>query len=136
MARLLIRVALFALAIMFVLPLISGIQFHGNFVEAIGLGAGFALLSWFVARAAAWVSGFLAVATLGLGLLILVPLWLFGFWALPGIALKLMADILPAYLTVASWKAALFGGVVMLFINLFTAERKKTIIVVRRRNDK
>ena len=132
MARLLIRVALFALAIMFALPIINGIQFHGNFVEAIGLGAAFTLLSWFVARVAAWVSGFLAVVTLGIGLLIIVPLWLLGFWALPGIALKLMADMLPAYLTVASWKAALIGGVVMFFINLFTAEPKKTVVVVRR----
>lgn len=135
MTRLLLRVVLSALAFLFVLPHIGGIQFHGNFVEAVGIGAGFALLTWLVGRIAAWLSAIFAVGTLGLGLLIVVPLWLFGFWALPGIALKVLADLAPAYLSVPTWGAALVGGLVMFFINLFTAEPRKTVVVVRKSDD-
>jgi len=125
MFKLLIRVLLFALAFLFVLPHINGIQFHGNFMEAVGLGAAFALMSWLVGRVAGWLTAVLAIGTLGLGLLVLVPLWLFGFWLLPVFALKLVAAVLPAYLTVSGWGPAILGGLVMLVISIFTAERKQ-----------
>jgi len=125
MLKLVIRVLLFALAFLFVLPHINGIQFHGNFMEAVGLGAAFAIMSWLVGRVAGWLTAMFAVGTLGLGLLILVPMWLFGFWLLPVFALKLVAAVLPTYLTVSGWGPAILGGLVMLVISMFTAERRQ-----------
>lgn len=135
--RLFIRVILNALAFLLVLPMISGITFNGNFVEAIGIGALFALMTWLVNKVAAWATAILGLATLGLALFILVPLWLFAaFWALPAAALMLIADILPGYLTVSGWGPAFLGGLVMFVIGLFTAEpRKRVVVRVRRDSD-
>lgn len=117
---LLLRILLSALAVFFVLPMIDGITFHGNFIEAIGIGAFFALMLWVVAKLAQFLSAVFAVGTLGLGLLILIPLWVFGFWLLPAVALKLVADVMPAYLTVSGWWPAIWGGLVMLFVSAFS----------------
>jgi len=105
---------------MFVLPMINGIQFHGNFIQAIGIGAFFAIMLWLVGGAAELLTGVFAIGTLGLALLILVPMWVFGFWLLPAVALKLVADFMPAYLAVSGWGPAILGGLVMLFVNLLS----------------
>lgn len=126
MTRLLVRILLSALAFLFVLPMIDGIGFHGNFVQAIGLGAFFALVSWLVGRAAAFLSAMLTVGTLGLALLVLVPLWFCAWWLLPMVTLRLVADIMPSYLTVAGWWPAFWGGLVMFLTSALTAEPKKS----------
>ncbi len=119
--KLLIRVLLYALALFYALPaIINGIAFHGNFFQAIALGAGFALMLWLVEVVASFLSGVFAVGTLGLGLLILVPMWLFGFWLLPAVALKYLSDLAPHYLTVSGWAPAIGGGIIMFLITMFT----------------
>jgi hypothetical protein len=67
------------------------------------------------------VSAILAFGTLGLALLFLVPMWLFGFWLLPAVALKLLAGLMPSYLTVSGWTPAILGGLIMLIIGIVTS---------------
>jgi hypothetical protein len=65
-----------------------------------------------------------AVGTWGAALLWLIPLWVLGFWLLPAVALKVVSDIAPTYLTVHGWIPAILGGLIMLFISLITASSR------------
>ncbi len=130
MSRILLRVVLNALAIFFLFPVIDGISFHGNAFEAIGLAFFFTLLGWLVEVVAVVASRILAVGTFGLALLLLIPMWIFGFWLLPAVALKLLAHLLPQYLAISGWLPAILGGLALLFIEFITAGPKR--IVIRR----
>jgi hypothetical protein len=114
-----------ALVFTSVLPLIPGIAFHGNFVGALVLAFFFGIFLWLVDLLAMTVSAMLTVGSLGLALLILVPLWIFGFWLLPAVALRLSADFFPNYLTITGWLPAILGGLIMLFIGVLTSSFKK-----------
>jgi uncharacterized membrane protein YvlD (DUF360 family) len=121
MTNFLIRLVLIAGAFYFVLPMIQGIQFHGSFVHAIVAGFIFALVGWGCETLAIILSTVLAIGTFGLALLILIPAWMLGFWLLPAIALKVLADMMPATLTISGWGPAIWGGLVMLFIGIITS---------------
>lgn len=117
----LIRLLLTASAFYFLFPLIPGVQFQGNFIHALLAGALFAFLGWIVEFGAITVSAVLTVTTLGMALIILVPAWLFGFWLLPAVVLRLVADFMPATLTFAGWIPAIWGGLIMLCIGILTS---------------
>jgi uncharacterized membrane protein YvlD (DUF360 family) len=125
-----IRLVLIAGAFYFVLPMIHGIEFHGNFVHALIAGAFFAIVGWACEALAIALSTVLAIGTFGLALIILIPAWLLGFWLLPAIALKVVADMMPSSLTIVGWWPAIWGGLVMLFIGVLTSgkirNRKQT----------
>jgi uncharacterized membrane protein YvlD (DUF360 family) len=121
MTNLLIRLVLIAGAFYFVLPMIQGIEFHGSFVHAIVAGFIFALVGWGCETLAIILSTVLAIGTFGLALLILIPAWMLGFWLLPAVALKVLADMMPATLTISGWGPAIWGGLVMLFIGVITS---------------
>jgi uncharacterized membrane protein YvlD (DUF360 family) len=118
--RLLIRIVLKALAFMFLLPLIPGISIHGNFLVAACLAIFFSLMTWLVEIIAMALAAYLTISTLGLALLVLIPMWILGFWLLPAVALKLVGDFMPHYLMVAGWVPAIFGGLVLLVIGMIT----------------
>jgi len=118
--RLLIRIVLKALAFLFLLPLIPGISIHGNFLVAVCLAIFFGLMQWVVELLAMGIAAYLTVSTLGLALLVLIPMWILGFWLLPAIALKLVSDFLPQYLMVAGWGPAILGGLMLLVIGMIT----------------
>jgi uncharacterized membrane protein YvlD (DUF360 family) len=120
MQRQIIRLVLIALAFYFVFPMIDGIQIHGNFGHIFIAAIAFAFLGWLVETIALAISAVLTIGTLGLALLILVPLWLLGFWLLPAFVLKLLADFMPTYLTISGWVPAILGGLVMLVIGVIT----------------
>lgn len=120
MQRLIIRVILKALAFIYLLPMIHGIQFHGTFLHAIGLAIFFSMMLWAVEALAVGIAAIMTVSTFGLALLMLIPLWIFGFWIMPAIALKLVADLMPAYLSISGWLQAVVGGLVLLFIGMIT----------------
>lgn len=119
--RLLIRIILKALAFAFLLPAIPGIAFHGNFVIAICLAIFFSLMQWVVELIAMAITAYLTISTLGLGLLVMIPMWILGFWLLPAIALKLVSDFMPQFLAVMGWGPAILGGLVLLVIGLITS---------------
>jgi uncharacterized membrane protein YvlD (DUF360 family) len=118
--RQIIRVILIGLAFYFVFPAIPGIQVHGSLVHIFIAAIVFAFLGWLVETLAITISTILAIGTLGLALLILIPLWLLGFWMIPAIALRLLAHFLPTYLSIGGWIPAIIGGLVMLFIGVLT----------------
>jgi uncharacterized membrane protein YvlD (DUF360 family) len=132
MTRHLMRLALTASAFFFLFPLIPGANFHGNFAHAILAGILFSILGWCVEISAISISALLAIGTLGMALILLIPAWLFGFWLLPACALRLVADFMPSILTFSGWIPAIWGGLIMLFIGVITSGD----IHVRVRNNK
>ncbi len=121
MTRYLIRLAMIAAAFYFILPAIPGITFHGNFMYALGAGVLFAFLGWIVECIAIALTAMLTIGTFGLALLVLIPAWLLGFWLLPAITLKFVADFMPAELAIHGWMPAILGGLVMLVIGVITS---------------
>ncbi|MCA9804809.1 MAG: hypothetical protein KC777_22720 [Cyanobacteria bacterium HKST-UBA02] len=114
-----------AFALDIVLPMLPGISFHGNFLHAIGAAAFFTIIIWLVEVAAVFVSTLLTISTFGLALLFIVPIWIMGFFLLPVLALKMLAGLLPGYLTIHGWLPALWGGLVMFLVGVVTGEHPK-----------
>jgi uncharacterized membrane protein YvlD (DUF360 family) len=128
MIRFLVRILLTAVAFAFVLPMIPGIDFKGNFMLAIGASLLFGIIGWFVDVLAVVFSAAFTITTLGVGLLILIPLWLLSFWILPALTLHFMPDVLPGHVVVNGWLPAFEGGLVLFAIGLLTkAPRKRQV---------
>jgi hypothetical protein len=125
MQRYIIRLVLIASAFYFIFPMISGIEFHGNFWHALGAGVLFAFLGWVVESLAIAITAILAVGTFGTGLLILIPAWLLGFWLLPALVLRWVANVMPGDLSFSGWLPAIWGGLVMLCIGIATSGNLK-----------
>jgi len=122
MKALIFRILLSALAFMYILPLISGIDFNGGFITAVGMAVLFGIMFWLVDLLAIAISTVLAIGTLGTALLWLIPFWIFFFWLIPTIALMAVSSIAPSALFVANYTAAAIGGLVLLVISLFTSD--------------
>ncbi|MBX9667425.1 MAG: hypothetical protein K2X93_07385 [Candidatus Obscuribacterales bacterium] len=73
-------------------------------------------MSW----VAAILTALLTVSTLGVALIVLIPLWILGFWLLPAYTLMLTSDLMPAYLSVTGWGPAVLGGLITLVIGIAT----------------
>src|SRR5579872_6537524 len=119
--RFILKLLFTAVVFAVVLPMIPGINFHGNFLAAILLAFFFGIMLWIVDLLAVTISAMLAITSLGLALLWLIPLWILGFWLLPAVALKWVADFFPNYLTISSWTAAALGGLLMLLVGIITS---------------
>lgn len=120
--RLILRLLLTAFAFTTILPMIQGIDFHGNFVGALIMSVVFAVMLWAVEAIAVALAAVFTIGSFGLALLWIIPLWIVGFWMFPAIALMLTADIMPQYLSVAGAMPAAMAGFVMLGIGLLTSE--------------
>jgi hypothetical protein len=125
--KLLIKLLLSALTFIALLPLIPGIDFHGNFLIAILVSILFGIMLWVVDLVAVALSAVLAISTLGIALIWLIPLWLLGFWFLPAVALKVLADMLPQYLTVTGWMPAILGGLLISLVGVVTTELTRSV---------
>lgn len=125
MIRIIVRLLLTAIAFAFVLPIIPGIDFHGNMTVAFSMAILFAIMSWIVDIAAVLISAVLAISTLGMALLWLLPLWILGFWLLPAVTLMLVSNAMPSYLSVQGWVPAALGGLVMLVVGAVTSSVPK-----------
>jgi hypothetical protein len=121
MGRHLLRLLFTSASFYFLLPLIPGVQFHGSFLHALLAGILFTVFAWVVELAAMTVSATLLIATLGMALFILAPLWLLGFFLLPAIALRLVADTIPSVIWFSGWWPAIWSGLVVLFIGVTTS---------------
>ena len=122
----LLRLAIKALAFIYLLPLIQGISIHGSFVTAVCLAIFFSIMLWGVELLAVAVSTVLAVSTVGLALIYLIPMWILGFWLLPAFALKLVSDFMPHYMTVAGWTPAILGGLLLMVVSMITGSLVRT----------
>jgi len=121
MIRFVVKIVLSALAFIAILPMIPGIDFHGNFMTAVALSIVFGIMLWLVELIAFTIAAVWTVSTVGMALLWLIPLWILGFWLLPACALILVANFMPAYLTVTGWIPAILAGLVMLAIGMVTS---------------
>ncbi len=121
MTRYLIRFLLIAGAFYYVFPMIPGIHFHGNFVHALVVGVLFTVLGWVVELFVIAITTILTISTFGMALLVLIPVWLLGFWLFPAIVLRFLADMMPTSLSFTGWEPAIWGGLIMLLIGLVTS---------------
>lgn len=123
MKRFIFRLVLLGATVDYALPLIDGISFHGNFLQAALAGLFFTCLSWVIEKLAFAVSAFLTITSFGLALLYLIPVWIVGFWILPAICLSLLSFMIPGLLTIDGWLPPIWGGLVMLVVGIITGER-------------
>lgn len=123
MIKFIIRLCLTAAIFMFVLPQIPGIHFHGHFSTALIMSIAFGIASFLVDLITTAISAMLTISTLGLALLVLIPLWAIGFWILPAVALKCTADFMPGNLSIDGWMPAILGGLVLLIANAATGKQ-------------
>ena len=128
MKRQLLRVLLIALALYFIFPHIDGIHVYGSFMHVFIAAIAFAFLGWLVESLAILLSALWAITTLGLALIVLVPVWLLGFWLLPAFVLKLLSHFMPTYINIFGWVPAIIGGLVMLFIGIITSGKPSRYI--------
>ncbi len=120
--RLILRLLLSALAFTTLLPQIPGIEFHGGFWAAIWLSIAFGVILWAVEAICLAIAAIWTMGTLGLALLWILPIWIFGFWLLPAFAFMITAAMLPQYLTVSGFVAAALAGLVMLGVGFITSK--------------
>jgi len=116
-----------ALAFLYVLPLIPGIEFKGGFIDAAILAIIFACLLWVVEAGALLLATVWTISTLGLALFLLIPLWLFGFWVFPALALELVAFAAPNHLSIHGFLPPILGGLTMMIISMFTGGLSATL---------
>lgn len=119
--RIVVRLILSAIAFTAILPMINGIDFHGNFLAALLLSIIFGIMLWAVEAIAVALAAVWTVGTFGIALLWIIPFWVLGFWVFPAFALKLTADIMPQYLTVSGFFPAVIAGLVMLGVGVLTS---------------
>ncbi|HMP51679.1 MAG TPA: phage holin family protein [Candidatus Melainabacteria bacterium] len=113
MAAFILRILLNAVVLMYILPELNGISFHGEFwPQAVVAGFLFVLVAYVVR----WLLAAFTVFTLGLGALYI----LFFFWMIPALQLMLMAHWFPTYLTIEGWGPAIIGGIIFMLINMIT----------------
>ena len=125
MIRFILRLLLVACAFNFILPMIPGFHFKGDFLQAICVGVFFSFTGWLLEFLGKAISAVLTITSLGLALLWIIPLWIIGFWVFPAVVLKLTAELLPQYLGITGWLPAVYGGFVMLIIGGLTGDHSK-----------
>ncbi|MCC6979295.1 MAG: phage holin family protein [Candidatus Melainabacteria bacterium] len=127
MLKFLLKTVAGALAFIYILPLIPGIEFKGGFTDAAILAIVFACLLWVVEAAAILLTAVWTISTLGLALLLLIPLWILGFWVLPALALELVAFVAPEHLSIHGFLPPILGGLTMTVISMLTGGLTVTV---------
>jgi hypothetical protein len=122
----LIRLALIASALVFVFPLIPGVQFHGNLSHVFGFGVLFGFWGWVVESFAKALRALLTIGTLGMALLVLIPRATLLFFLLPALVLRCVAEVVPGYLSFTGWESVIWGGLIMLAIGVATSAQNRT----------
>lgn len=120
MLKFLLKTVATALTFIYVLPAIPGIDFKGGFIDAAILAIIFAFLLWVVEAIAMLIATVWTISTFGLALLVLIPLWIFGFWVFPALALELVAFVAPEHLSIHGFLPPILGGLTMMLISIFT----------------
>lgn len=99
MQNLILRVLVNAFLFVFLLPVVSGITFHGAFwPEGVVAGILFGLVVYLVNLGLAVFT----IGTLGLGI--------FAYLLFPALSIQAMGWLFPQYLSVSSFGAAFLGG--------------------------
>lgn len=122
MLRLIVRILLTAILFCFIYPKIAtGVQFHGQFwPDGIIYAAVFAVVVFIINTLLRFTLKAFSIATLGLGLLIVIPALIMGWWLIPAIQLQVFAHFFPEQFTVAGWGSAIWAGLLLMIVNLMT----------------
>jgi uncharacterized membrane protein YvlD (DUF360 family) len=108
-----------ALLFRFLFPSLKGFTFTGSFGRAILYAIGLEFVGILLGLALV----FFSLATLGLGLLVLVPCIFFGFWLVNAILLKILASWFPTYLSIQGWWPAILAGLILFVVDaLFSTD--------------
>ncbi|MBX9570113.1 MAG: hypothetical protein K2X77_14530 [Candidatus Obscuribacterales bacterium] len=124
--RFLLSLLLTTTAVIFILPYLPGVAFGGSLFSGTLIALLLVGSIWFfkqVARAFALSLGLTAPVP---GLLVQVPLAVFGMWLLPAAELVMVAS-LTEQLVLQSWTSAITAGLVLLLINASTHRWSDTL---------
>ncbi len=124
MLKLITRILLKSLAIMYVFPLLPGIKFHGNLYSAGGLAVFFSLLLSFLELLSTLFASALTISTFGVALVFIIPIRILFFWVLPTAALLIIAHWFPSLMTIHNWFGAGIAALLLLATNRLTQDRK------------
>lgn len=122
MIRFLLRIALTAVLFCFVFPeVLSGVTFNGEFwPDGIIYATVFAITAFVVNFVIALGAAAFAVATLGLGLILLWLARIFLFWLIPAVQLMVFAHYFPEQFQIAGWGSAILAGLLLMVVNIIT----------------
>jgi uncharacterized membrane protein YvlD (DUF360 family) len=113
MVRFALRILLSAIMLFYVLPMIPGFHFIGQFwPDAVVYGLLLAVVTWVLSI----ILALFAVMTLGIGAIFMI----LGFWLIPAIQLALLSVWFPQHLVIDSFGTAVIAGLVMMVINAIT----------------
>ena len=125
--RFLFNLLLTAAAITFIFPHIEGVSFAGSLPAALGIAFVFTGSLWVVKQVARALALSLGLTALLPGLLVLIPLAVFGMWALPAAELMMFSSFSSAALSVDGWVTAFLAGLVLFLINSTTHNWSDTL---------
>ncbi|MBS1994475.1 MAG: hypothetical protein JSS83_28375 [Cyanobacteria bacterium SZAS LIN-3] len=108
-----INAILSAIAIILIVPHISGAYFHGNIVTGLAMGAALAAVAWILGK----IAEVFTVVTVGLGGCLIAIFLLFFFWLIPAIELRIVAHYFPQYLGFSGWGPAILSGLAFMVIS-------------------
>lgn len=123
MFNLIARIGLTAILFSFIFPFFFGanVHFNGNFwPDAILYSAVFAGVCWLFDLVIGFAIKVFAVATLGIGAILVVLFMIFGFWLIPAIQLQVFAHFFPDVFTISGWGSAILAGLVLMVTNWLT----------------
>jgi len=128
MLKFALRVLLTAVAFSFIFPkLTPGVAIAGQFwPEGIIAALVFAVTAYIIGVVINLAATAFAIGTLGFGLLLIVPLYLLGFWLIPAIQLQVAASWFSEIFTVSSWWSAIGAGLILMIINAMTASYSRS----------
>jgi hypothetical protein len=123
MLRYIVRILLTAAVFCYIYPKYdTGVVFHGAFwPTGVLYAAGFSLVAALFSFLLGLALDAFAIVTLGIGVLIIVPAYIVGFWLIPACQLQVFAHYFPQHLTVLGWKAAAIGGLWLLLVNFVSS---------------
>jgi uncharacterized membrane protein YvlD (DUF360 family) len=120
MVRFALRILLSAVMLMYVLPMIPGFHFVGQFwPDAVVYGLLLAVVAWVLSILIA----LFAVMTLGLGTIFII----LGFWLIPAFQLALLSVWFPQHLVIDSFGTAIVAGLVMMLVNAVTHKFRSSV---------
>jgi uncharacterized membrane protein YvlD (DUF360 family) len=118
MIRFAIRTLLTAFVLVHIAPMIHGAHFTGSFWPD---GVVYGLLLAVVAHVLKLLVSAFTVGTAFIGLIVLIPAAIFGFWLVPAIELRVLAHYFPQHLSFSGWGSAILVGLVLLVVNIVSA---------------
>lgn len=122
MTDFLLEVLLIAVVFHVVLPKIPGASFSGSFFAALVWAFVFTFILSLVEIGIAFAALAFGLATLGFGFVLVIFAFLLGFWLVPAIALKAMANLFPAVFTFRTWRAAILAGLCILAVEMVVGD--------------